>query len=60
MGMLSLPGALLILIDCIAISLSNVYGGSYFSYFSVSISFVCVLLPEVVCSAVGSLRRSWK
>jgi len=55
-GMLSLPDALLFLGDYIAISMSNAYGGLYSSYFLVSISFVHVLLWEVLCSAVVSFR----
>jgi hypothetical protein len=57
MEMLFLPDALLFLVDTIAISMSNIYGGSYASYCSVSVSFVGVLLRAVLRSAVVSFRR---
>jgi len=58
MWMLSVPGALLFLIDRIAISMSNISGGSFSTSCLVSISSVCALLREVLRSAFVAFRRS--
>ena len=58
MGMLSMPGALLFLTDSIAVCMSNISGGSFFSTHSVSISFACALSREVLLSTVVAFRRS--
>ena len=58
MWMLSVLGALLFLTDCIAISVSNISGGSFSTSCLVSVSFVCALLQEVLHSAFVVFRRS--
>jgi len=54
--MLSMPGALLFLIDCIATSVSNLCGGSFSS--SIQFLFVCVLSRGVSHSTGIVFRRS--
>ena len=54
--MLFMPGALLFLTDSIAICMSNMSGGSFFSTYSVSISFVCALSREVLRPTVVAFR----
>jgi hypothetical protein len=46
-----MPGDLLLLIDCIAISMSDVLGGSSSSSSSVAIRFMWVLSKNPSCSA---------
>jgi hypothetical protein len=58
MWMLPVPGALLFLTDRIAISVSNISGGSFSTSCLVSVSFVCALLREILRSAVVVFRRS--
>jgi hypothetical protein len=55
--MLSVPGALLFLTDHVAISVSNISGGSFSTFCLVSVSFVCALLQELLRSAVVVFRR---
>lgn len=58
MRVLSMPGDLLLFIDCIASSMSNISHSSFSSSCSVSISFVWVLSRKVLRSAVAVFRRS--
>ena len=58
MWMLAVSDALLFLIDRIAISVSNMSGGSFSTSSLISISFVCALLREVLRSAFVAFRRS--
>ena len=55
-----MPGDLLLLMDCIAVCMSSMIGGSSFSSNSAAVWFVWVLSKELLCSAAAVVNRCWK